>query len=241
MIEKNLWRVFSTKEAVMKDKKVNDLIYGFYQAHSYLTEDKIRYCYQTDCTISKLQAYYKEQQKDCPVSVNTLTNINKLLTAAGLFQKGEINGKKVYILPDVNADFVQIKTETLRFLVNTATTNVIKVYAYLKARASYRESYEFSKKELLAAIGYSVDNHSKNLKMITDILDCLVNNGLIEYHTEQRYVNNNETFYMILDKVNEDYIRQPSRAKIDETMIVTPVPEAKEIDTLAAFKAEWGM
>lgn len=235
--EKNMWRVFSTQEAVMKDKKLNDLIYGFYQANSYLTEDRVRYCYKADCSIAKLTEYFQKEGKDCPVSVNTLTNINKLLTAAGLFQETKINNKPAYILPDVNTDFVKIKTNTLRFLVNTATTNVIKVYAYLKARASYKTNYEFSKKELLGAIGYKKFDDSKNLQMITDVLQCLINNGLIEFHTEAKYVNGNKTFYMILDKVNEDYIQTiPSRTKRDESITAVPVPK-----TMEEFKSAWGM
>ena len=73
--------------------------------------------------------------------------------------------------------------------------------------------------------------------MITDVLQCLINNGLIEFHTEAKYVNGNKTFYMILDKVNEDYIQTiPSRAKRDESITAVPVPKTTE-----EFKSAWGM
>lgn len=233
---KNEYRSISTKEEVIGNKRINDIIYGFYQANSYLNEDKVRFCYKTDCTAEKIIAYFKEQEKECPVSVRTIREVNKLLINAGLFKEGEIKGldgkiKKAYILPDLNSHFVQIKTETLRYLVNTANTNVIKVYAYLKARHSMKHGYEFSKRELLEAIGYVYK--TDNLKIITDVLNCLVNNELIEIHTIKTDTGNgNATFYYILDKVNEDYkVSIPSRQKKDETIVAIPV-----VKTFAEFK-----
>ena len=44
--EKNEVRQFPTKDSILKDKKLNDIIYGFYQTHSYLTPDKQRYCFK---------------------------------------------------------------------------------------------------------------------------------------------------------------------------------------------------
>lgn len=45
-----------------------------------------------------MEKYFKE----LPVSVSTITNINKLLIKGGFLKEGEVKGKKVYFLPDLN-------------------------------------------------------------------------------------------------------------------------------------------
>ena len=124
-----------------------------------------------------------------------------------------LQGKKAFLLPDLNGgEYIYIKTETLRFLTNTCKANVIKTYSFLKKKyqqhidLQYTEPYRFSKKKILEILGYSATNGS-NYTIVTDILNCLVNNGLIEIHKEWTETgNDNVTEYFVLDKVNDDFI-----------------------------------
>ena len=132
MSTKNMTRDFPVKKEFLGDKKMNDIIYGFLQTNSYLTDNKKRYCWKSEVTAGKIINYFKEQETESPVAERTIRNLLKLFISINLLEEGELEGKKVYFLPDITSDYVVIKTDTLRFLVNTANTNVIKVYAQLK-------------------------------------------------------------------------------------------------------------
>lgn len=209
---RNEMRQFPTKDSLLKEKKLNDIIYGFYQTHSYLTPDKKRYCLKSETTAAKVVAYFNENEQECPVSERTIRNMLKLFTKNGLLEESVLDRKKVYILPELNkGEFEYIKTDTLRYLVNTATSNVIKVYAFLMKKqkqhisGNFSEPYKFSKTKILEVIGYTGSN-SESFKMVTDILDCLINNNLITVHNEVTITRNNiKTEYYVLDNVYEDY------------------------------------
>lgn len=180
----------TTSEEFISEKKISDIIYGYYQLHSHF-DGKDTYCFKKDITYAKIQEYFKanaadDKNRKAPVSVNTLTSINKLLLASGFIKKAKKEGKAVFILPNTN-DFVWVKYETLRFLVNACSPGSIKTYAYLKRWFQYKknkkEEFWFTKKELLAVLGlYSA---TPDYSRINDILNTLINNGLIEI--ELRY------------------------------------------------------
>lgn len=132
MSTKNMTRDFPMQKEFLGDKKMNDIIYGFLQTNSYLTPDKKRYCWKSEVTAGKIIEYFKAQETESPIAERTIRNLFKLFMTINLLEEGEYENKKVYYLPDITANYVIIKTETLRFLVNTANTNVIKVYAQLK-------------------------------------------------------------------------------------------------------------
>lgn len=221
-------RAFPIRPDFTGDKKINDIIYGYYQANSQLTEDNRRFCYKKDVTASKMGKYFKE----LPVSVSTITNINKLLIKGGFLKEGEVKGKKVYFLPDLNkGEQVFIKLNTLRYLVDTASTNVIKIYSYLKLKQmqhinlNFQEPYRFSKTELLKVIGYPYGRtHQEQLQMIENILTCLTNNGLIEYHLvrDPKYTNVG-VYYHALDAVNEEQKKQEKDILKEKEFIAIPI------------------
>lgn len=235
MSTKNMTRDFPVKKEFLGDKKMNDIIYGFLQTNSYLTDNKKRYCWKSEVTAGKIINYFKEQETESPVAERTIRNLLKLFISINLLEEGELEGKKVYFLPDITSDYVVIKTDTLRFLVNTANTNVIKVYAQLKKmwechiKYKHKEKYRFSKADILTAIGYkTTTSYSENCKMIEDILQCLQNNELIEIHKEGIVTSSGQvTEYYELDSVNNDYKKTlSSKAKEDNTVCIYPVAEA---------------
>ena len=238
----NLIRVIPMKEEFLGDKKMNDIIYGFLQTNSYLDNRK-RYCWKNEVTAGKIIDYFKEQETESPVCERTIRNLLKLFIKINLLEEGELEGKKVYFLPDSSKPFVQIKTETLRFLVNTANTNVIKVYAYLKnkwenhVKYKFKENYRFSEAELLAAIGYKA-NCSDNYQMIRDILQCLQNNELIKIHKQYITTASGKVAdYYEIDSVSEDYKQTlSSKAKKEDICIAYPVAETVIYDYSDGFR-----
>ena len=215
----------------MKDKTINDIIYGYMQLQSYLKQNKygtqynIRYVYKDDLTIKKFQEYFRQNIHKCNISISTLKRVISKLIQNNLLQQSTINDKKAYIIPYQTQYFVQIKTDVLEYLTNTANRNVIKVYIYLKARNNYKypEKYRFTKKELLSAIGYKSLN-TDNYRMIGDILLCLSNNQLIKYHQEYTKANNsfNKTKYYILDEVNDSYKSKSNKKNSSNQSILVP-------------------
>ena len=239
----NLIRVIPMKEEFLGDKKMNDIIYGFLQTNSYLDNRK-RYCWKNEVTAGKIIEYFKEQETESPVCERTIRNLLKLFIKINLLEEGELEGKKVYFLPDSSKPFVQIKTETLRFLVNTANTNVIKVYAYLKnkwenhVKYKFKDNYRFSEAELLAAIGYTTINNKNNYLMIKDILQCLQNNELIKIHKEYiKTATGKLADYYEIDFVSEDYKHTlSSKAKQEDSCIAYPVAETVVYDYSDGFR-----
>lgn len=237
----NEMRRFPTKKEFLKDKKLNDIIYGFFQTHSYLNIDgdkKQRYCLKSEASAGKIISYFNSIEKPAPVSERTIRNMIKLFAQSGILSEGVLDKKKVYFLPDLkDGEYAYIKTETLRFLVNTSTSNVIKTYAFLKKKweqhidFKYKEPYRFSQSKLLEVIGYTSKNNSDNLEMIKDILTSLQNNGLVEIHKEWVPTgNDNVTEYFVLDAVNDDYIHSVESKVKDDSYVAVPV-------SLEEFKA----
>lgn len=237
---KNEKRDFPMKKEFLSDKKMNDIIYGFLQTNSYLTPDKKRYCWKSDVTAGQIIKYFEEQETESPIAERTIRDLLKLFTKAHLLEEGLLENKKVYFLPDQTTEdgYVEIKTNTLRFLVNTANTNVIKVYAQLKkmwechVKFKYKEKYRFSKSDLLSILGYKTISYSANYKMIEDILTCLQNNELIKVHKEGVMTTTGQpTEYYILDGVNEDYKKSiPTKVKQDDSVCAVPISEPVTIN-----------
>lgn len=225
VFNKNEMRTFPIKDEFLGDKRLNDIIYGFLQANSFFdSEQKKRYCWKADTNAAKIYKYFSEQEMKSPASERTIRTMISLFDTCGLLEAGSLNGKKVYFLKDLEkGKYIYIKTETLRFLVNTASSNVIKVYAFLKAKQQqhidfrYAEPYRFSKAKLLEVLGYTSQNNGQTLKMIGDILDNLQNNGLIRIHKEWIHTgNDNAAEYYVLDDVNDDYKHNDSRKSKDD-------------------------
>lgn len=232
-------RCFPSKDTFLGNKQLNDIIYGYFQTNSHVMKDGTRFCLKSDVTASKIVKYFNELNQSI-ASEPTIRKVIQLFIKENLIlNESVLDGKKVYIIPDAEkGEFVLIKTSTLKYLVDTANTNVIKVYAFLKLKQyqhdyyGYQTPYMFSQKKLLEILGYGkgANNKTANLDMIRNILISLQNNGLIQIHQEWVNTgNDNATQYYVLDAVNEDY--RGSTAK-DKSVIDVPV-----IDTDAALPA----
>lgn len=229
-----------TGENFMKEKRISDIVYHFYQINSEY-KDGIRYCLRKNCTYSKIVNHFKAYDEKVPFSESTFKNINKLLIGAGLIERSTMDRKNVYILNEMTSgNYVFINAETLRYLVDTATPNVIKIYTYLKKMYNIHQKNRkyknyTTKKELLEAIGYSVSNQ-RSYDMLNNILKCLEFAGLIEYHIE--YYNDNTEHVIpniVLEKVNDD-VRESSIIKkkkqknaINYGEVAVPVPTIEKI------------
>lgn len=257
--ENNEVRQFPTKENFLGDKRVDDRIYGYMQENSYLTKEKVRYCWKIDMSAKKIkegliksfEAAKKNKEvkdkvdesrkvikKKVP-SEATIRNGLALLGENGLklIKEDTISNRKVYILTDLSSgEYVFIKTRTLQFLINSSNSNTIKVYAFLKRKyelhkkSNQEEQYRFSESQLLKILGYNI-SEMKNHAMIQDILDSLKNNGLIETHLYPvEVVEGKKVYYIFLDKVNEDYTSMFNRKNKADVSLPVPVPDEPEIN-----------
>lgn len=92
-----------------------------------------------------------------------------------------IEDSKGYILPDREDIFMFIPLETVKFLVDTLKDQVVKIYIYLGQRYRFKPGYEFTLEELGEHIGIKLHNNGRNYELLNNALNCLRNNGLIDY------------------------------------------------------------
>lgn len=234
---KNEVRTFPITRQFLGDKKINDIIYGFFLINSRLSSEHLRYCVKSEATASAIIKYFSSLDIIEFPSERTVRNVINLFKEMNLIEERIIDGKKAYYLPDLDkGEFVYLKTKTLEYLVDTANKNVIKIYAFLKLKQQqhdnlhFTEPYRFSENKLLEIIGYGINN-SDNYAMIRNILNSLQNEGLINCHQEWTTIANTKTQYFVLDKVNEDFtdcFKHRTKANVTET---TPVFIAGVADT----------
>lgn len=175
---------------ILKDKSIDLQIYELFQTKSYITKDKIRFCYKKGLTQQGLYSEYEKSYTDnnmkC-ISFNTFRKYWKTLFDKGMITNGEVtdtSGKeriKVYILPQDYKTFQFVSLETMKFLVNTTNRNVINIYGYLLNKSKYKGNYTFTLKELVVnALGYNAETSGIEQKA-KDCLSLLEMIGLIEY------------------------------------------------------------
>lgn len=208
--KKEQYRMLIADDEFLKDKKTHDLVWGYLQTISYLDKERIRFVYiDENMNASKIR-----ENTGCCISVGTVRNTINLYKKMGIIRKDKVmskDGKKeidVYVLAGTD-DVINklIPLDTLKYLVNTATENVIKVYTYLLCKYEWKlnsgEYYQFTQKELLEHIGYA--NRFENSEMIKNVLTCLENNGLIEYYNTYRDNRGTPMPVKILTKVRKYY------------------------------------
>lgn len=156
------------------DKKVSDLVYGKFQTESSFNrkgESRI---------MDNIKLNKSKWAKELGISRPTLdTKIKYLKKVKLVVDKGEY-----FEIPEFGRRYFLIPEATLRFLVNTGNSDVIKIYAHLGALWNYNKEVSFTQRQLLRVLGYA-ENKDSNHKKIEDILCSLVNNGLIKFTTRQ--------------------------------------------------------
>lgn len=214
---------------ILQDKSIDLQIYELFQIKSYITKDKIRFCYKRGLTQQSLYNEYKESynndNKKC-ISFNTFRKYLKALFDKGMILDGEvldINGKekvKAYILPQDYKTFQFIPLETMRFLANTTNKNVINIYGYLLNKSKYRDNYTFTLKELVVnALGYNSETSGIEQKA-KDCLSLLKMIGLIEYSEIHELNNDNKPVpKKKLIRVNTEYKETTDKKQADSISI----------------------
>ena len=158
--------------------------------------------------------------------------------------------KEVYQVSKLEkGQFLIVPTDTMILLINTGLPNILKVYwllrykmlqhLYEKKNNPNLPKYAFSRKSLLAEIGYT--KNQKNYDMIDEILDTLQKKGLLEIHTECKTINNNvKSMFFVLDNaydVPQKKQEQSNKvaARADNLLVEQDeVPEKEKNDKISA-------
>ena len=243
----------------LKDKKQDDLLYGYIRIHSkWHMGENYTYCYKDVLAPSKFNKYFKENgERPYSISKPTFASHLKLLEEKGwIYQDGTIpyemdpSEKEVYRVSELGkGQFLIVPTDTMILLVNTGLPNILKVYwllrykmlqhLYEKKNNPNLPKYVFSRKSLLAEIGYT--KNQKNYDMIDDILNTLQDKGLLEIHTECKTINKNvKSMFFVLDNAYDvPHEKQEQSNKVAAKADYLPVeqdevPEKKENDKISA-------
>lgn len=205
-------RRFSIEDNFMKNKKVNDILYGYLQSVSHLDKEGKRFVYKDKVNFSNIEKVLDNGMKRVTLSRNF-----KFLLETGFVDKGQTvdlygNLVHVYFLPYEEESLYQmINIDTLDYLVKGTNANVIKVYSYLLNKYNWKtkenSKYIFTKKEILEKVGSSTTNQ-RDYDKVNVILDVLIKLKLIEI--ERFYCENKNgvpTPKIRLLKVNETITR----------------------------------
>lgn len=242
----------------LKDKKQDDLLYGYIRINTlWHAGEDYYYCYKDVLAPSKFNKYFKENgERPYSISKPTFASHLKLLEEKGwIYQDGTIpyemdpSEKEVYEVSKLEkGQFLVVPTDTMILLVNTGLPNILKVYwllrykmlqhLYEKKNNPNLPKYSFSRKSLLAEIGYIKDQ--RNYDMINEILDTLQKKGLLEIHTECKTVKNNiKSMFFVLDNaydVPQEKQEKSNKvaAKADNLLVgQDDTPEKEENDKIS--------
>lgn len=241
----------------LKDKKQDDLLYGYIRINTlWHAGEDYYYCYK-DVLISNRFNKYFEENGERPYSISrpTFASHLKLLEEKGwIYQDGTIpyemdpSEKEVYQVSKLEkGQFLVVPTDTMILLVNTGLPNILKVYWFLRYKMLQHlyekkknpdlPKYAFSRKSLLAEIGYT--KNQKNYDMIDDILNTLQKKGLLEIHTECKTINNNvKSMFFVLDNAYDSPKQEQTdkvAARADNLLVEQDdTPEKKENDKISA-------
>lgn len=121
-----------------------------------------------------------EIAKICRISKSTLCRKMKILKDRGYI----VDFDEYYLIQNPESSFIRIPLDTIKFFIDACNSNVIKVYLYLAqgdkmAKSEGRPCYNFTREEIMKVIKLSPTNKESRVTM-TNILDCLQNNGLIK-------------------------------------------------------------
>ncbi len=171
--EKEYKAVIPLSDSFIQDKKINDILYGWLQEHSYFDLDsKVR-------IIDKKNIKFSIMESELNITRKTLSTDFKYLIDNDYLIFNEINGN--YVIKEIKGRFSLIGHTQLSHMVMSNYKNVIKIYCLLKAYYDMnKQDSFFTQTILLDKIGYN-SRTTSNHKMIKNIIDWLVNNKYLEY------------------------------------------------------------
>ena len=169
--------LYEDKLTFLSDKKVDAELYALLMQFSYGGEgaDKGK-------TVVYKSNLPKQKDMCDMLRIKSTTTLRTHLKY--LVDQGYINdmGDKLIIDTYKEDVFLRIPLETIEFLNDTVKESVWKVYLYLGQRWSWKKNqYVFTLEELAIHIGRKINNNSDRYKEIKNILQCLKNNGLIDW------------------------------------------------------------
>lgn len=194
-------RRFSLEQNFM-NYTIDDILFGamYYFATFHPTQ---RILYLTKKNFTK---YRNDIKNLCNVSTQTLNNHLKKLIEKGLIQEAEITSGEVkypsYTFPHKpeGEKYQLIDNEMLWYICSTRNQHAVKIYVYLLNKYMWKrevnETYIFTMKELIEAIGYA--NGSNNAvanSIVKNILESFLREGVIRYedYYEERVLLNGTT------------------------------------------------
>lgn len=159
---------------------------------------------------------------------------------SGLIEEKEItvykNTFKAFVFKncDDKNKYQLVNGNMLAYLTHTSNKHAIMIYAYLLNKFNYKKGYEFTLTELRAALGYSSNKttYKSANEHISDILDCLSRQGIIETHKVYKCIDGRLLGeYMSLDNVAEkvdelpqvDSFKKKKKKEEIETEIAIPI------------------
>lgn len=161
-------RRFSLEDSFMKNSKVNDYLYGKLQSISqYDAKNNVRYVALGEYRTLKQEIADKTINKSGKkVQVRTIENhLNTLVNCSFVIKE-----KDRLILPYDEKDLYKlISLDMLNYILDAYNNDVLKVYLYLLNKSN-KPNYNFTKKELMASIGYSTSNNARDYERIGNIL-----------------------------------------------------------------------
>lgn len=164
------------------NKKLNDIVYGYLQclgSQHYEGKKIIVELPKTEFNKNLTQLKKILGVKD----KRTITAaINKLKEAGYIAEDDE----KFTFPYDENNFYITIEKQFLKYLCDTANSNVIKIYVYLKFKSNNIQNYHFTLKELKLMMGYAESTKTCD-EMIRNCLACLEKQKIIK--TENTYVD----------------------------------------------------
>lgn len=181
-------RRFPIEEKFMS-KNVSDMLYGYLQSISYVS-DGVRFVYKSSYSPSAIQEYFGIND-DGKYNFQRLavTRAMRVLIQYGYVREIKIQGVKgnlvsAYELPyDEKQLFQYIPLTTLKYLLDTCNSHVIKLYIYfLNGYNNFGNSFEFTNKKLLNdCFGLKSNRNVSTNKTLQNRLDILKTLGLIDW------------------------------------------------------------
>lgn len=196
--------LISVDETHMKNKQYNPQVSLVTYIKGYITSDK-------DLTIGKkeLKLGLKELTQLSDYKINTI--IKAYLQLGLMTEKDDL-----YVLSKVDAPFIGLKGETVRFCLTYTSDFVFKIYIYLlnkyeinklgREQGRFVENYFFAKKYIAQALGYNPTKEANILK-VNEGLEILKDLGLINYGPSKKREGHNG-YYHELYWVNKYSITQ---------------------------------
>ena len=156
----------------LNDKKVDGELYALLQSYSVPNDKKETIVYKSSLP-TQVEMCAKLGIKS---RMTYRAHLRYLLEKEYVVERDN-----AYYLPNKEEIYFMIPIDTLKFLNDTMTEQVIKTYIYLGQRFKYKPGYVFTIDEIAQHIGIKLDNNARNYEIINNCLTCLSNSELIKY------------------------------------------------------------